>query len=141
MYEVCPKSIQPAFISSRQNVRATSAEHEREPQSHTRTPWICNLDATITDGTPWFARSVYLFTVLFFRSSNFVIAKNDRKVRSPTHSSNLIQQFLTKHNVVQLRQPPFIHYIGSCATFGCSQYKKCRSKDTGLTTKIRLKLM
>ena len=33
---------------------------------------------------------------------------------APAHSSNLVQQFLAKHKIVQLRQPPYNPDIGPC---------------------------
>ena len=33
---------------------------------------------------------------------------------APAHSSNLVQQFLAKHKIVQLRQPPYSPDIAPC---------------------------
>ena len=33
---------------------------------------------------------------------------------APAHSSNLVQQFLAKHKIVQLRQPPYCPDIAPC---------------------------
>ena len=33
---------------------------------------------------------------------------------APAHSSNLVQQFLAKHEIVQLRQPPYSPDIAPC---------------------------
>ena len=33
---------------------------------------------------------------------------------APAHSSNLVQQFLVKHKIVQLRKPPYSPVIGPC---------------------------
>ena len=77
VYEVCPKSIQPAFISSRQSARLASAGYERNQQSLTN-----SLNAVVTSRTPWVARSVCLCPRCFFRSRHLFIVENDRKNRS-----------------------------------------------------------
>ena len=42
---------------------------------------------------------------------------------APTHSSNLVQQFLAKHKIVQLRQPPYSPEIAPC---GFSMFLKLK---------------
>ena len=76
-YELCPKSIRPAFISSRQSARVASAGYERNQYSLTN-----SLNALVTGRTPWVARSVCLCPTFFFRSSHLFTVENDRKNRS-----------------------------------------------------------
>ena len=86
LYEVCPKSIRPAFISSRQTARAGSAGYERNQWSLTN-----SLNAVVTGRTPWVAGSVCLCPTCFFRSSNFFTVENDRKNRSTNLHQVLLQ--------------------------------------------------
>ena len=46
-----------------------------------------------------------------FTSSDDWLLHHDN---APAHSSNLVQQFLAKHKIVQLRQPPYSHDIAPC---------------------------
>ena len=46
----------------------------------------------------------------FWSSSDWLLHHDN----APAHSSNLVQQFLTKHKIVQLRQPPYSPDIASC---------------------------
>ena len=85
LYKVCPKSIRPAFIPSRQSARAASAGYERNQSSLTN-----SLNAVVTGRTPWVARSVCLCPTCFFRSSHSFTIENDRKNRS----TNLYQVLL-----------------------------------------------
>ena len=71
IYDVCPKSIRPAFISS------ASAGYERNQQSLTN-----SLNAVVTGRTPWITRSVCLCPTCFFRSSHLFTVENDSKNRS-----------------------------------------------------------
>ena len=59
---------------------------------------------------------------------------------APAHSSNLVQQFLSKHSISLLRQPPYSPDIAPC-DFCFFQNSKNHSKDSDSMTKRRLKIM
>ena len=86
IYEVCPKSIRPVFISSRQSARLASAGYECNQWSLTN-----SLNAVVTGRTPWVALSVYLYPMCFFRSSHLFTVENDRKNRSTNLHQVLLQ--------------------------------------------------
>ena len=46
----------------------------------------------------------------FWSSGDWLLYHNN----APAHSSDLVQQFLAKHKIVQLRQPPYSPHIAPC---------------------------
>ena len=46
----------------------------------------------------------------FWSSSDWLLHHDN----APAHSSNLVQQFLAKHKIVQLHQPPYSPDIAAC---------------------------
>ena len=59
---------------------------------------------------------------------------------APAHSSNLVQQFLAKHKIVQLRQPPYSPDIAPC-DFRMFPKLKMVLKGYGSTTSRRFRGM
>ena len=59
---------------------------------------------------------------------------------APAHSSNLVQQLLVKHKIVQLRQLPYSPDTAPCEFWMFPNWK-WRSKESGSTTSRRFRLM
>lgn len=64
-------------------------------------------------------RSTRNFTLIFYKDcvTQCKGASGDwflRHDNAPTHSSNLVQKYLVKHKITQLRQPPYSPDIGPC---------------------------
>ena len=59
---------------------------------------------------------------------------------APAHSSNLVQQFLMKHKIVQLRQPPYSPDLAPC-DFLMFPKLKTALKKSGSTASRRFSVM